>query len=343
MSNRLGIILVLSMTCPGPQSVAAGEPGLVRLKSEYPAASARLREAYSQIRVVGRRSGGVAAEGKRPQLAVATEALTRESSVVSISGPFKKAVLETFTLDSQGAKRRLSVRDYVIGKNLTFNLYCDFKMNHQRTISSVNRLGDGQDALANDKTRRIFDNLIGKYLYAPFQSDVFDVKDLLNGDKILITSVQDLNESGRMVARVTFVGTKANPRFTSGELDLLPDLCWAIQRCDAKVNFAAPQMAGSPSFQIKSRMIVEYSGERGGIPTIKRVRFTGTPGESTFDFDEVELGVTTPEREFTLESYGLPDPTAPPADPARGHATYWLLGSAVLALVAAYVVRKRWR
>ncbi len=259
------------------------------------------------------------------------------------SGPSRKAVVETYYLDEKGVKEPVGETVYSITDSISFELHRDFKTTGRHVIMSVNRPRDARGVPSMGGASLHFPSIAGRYLQAPFNSDLFDSENLLDEQKIRIASVEELTSGGRNIVRVGFVAADPAHQNASGEVDFLPDRCWAIQRCDASVVANVSQVAGSSGFLVKSAMTVEYGGDQGGIPIPKRVRFAGTLGDSTFDFDEVKLGVTTPEREFALQSYGLPDPTKPLADPARSYLTYWLLGFAALALVAAYVIRKKLR
>ncbi|HUY31751.1 MAG TPA: hypothetical protein VMV69_03150 [Pirellulales bacterium] len=84
-----------------------------------------------------------------------------------------------------------------------------------------------------------------------------------------------------------------------------------------------------------AHITVEYADVSTGIPksvAIQVERGTRSCAFTTCEFAE------TPESEFTLSFYGMPDLNAPPRKP---RALWWLLGSGVLAVVAALLLRRR--
>ncbi len=85
---------------------------------------------------------------------------------------------------------------------------------------------------------------------------------------------------------------------------------------------------------------VDYANDDGGIPVPQEVRYGGRTGIRC-RFDQVKLGVTTPESAFTVGGYDLPDPTTPVRDPARSTVPYWLIGAAVLAIICVVILRRK--
>ena len=92
-------------------------------------------------------------------------------------------------------------------------------------------------------------------------------------------------------------------------------------------------------------MAAEYGDDQEGIPVPKQIKFVEPDGRGTktsiLVFDKVDLGTQTPDHEYTLAYYKLPDVLTPAADPSRSYASYWIIGLSILALVAALVIRRR--
>lgn len=323
------IVLILSLLT---RSSLAGEFPSNKFKTEYSPASARLRQAYSQARFQG--------QFNRPDPASGLVGVNFRT--ILVKGPLKKAICESFRFNKNHIKQPAFEFVYVLGKSATFELSRDFNKNDQYQVNKLNQVPVGRDVSPDDSVFRVFTTVAGIYASAPFASEVFDTVDLWDETKVRITSIQDLTLEGRHVVRVGFVANDSKRQRPSGEIDFLPDRCWAIQRCQAEAQAVAPQLGGSHTFLVKSLMTVEYDGDQAGIPILKRVNFDRNFTEkSTFDFDEVVLGAVASDSDFALRSYGLPDLTTPLADPSRNNATSWLLGMAAVTLVAAIVVWKR--
>ena len=192
-----------------------------------------------------------------------------------------------------------------------------------------------------------FTLMAGKFLFAAYGTDHFKTENLLNEAKFEITSAKEETEAGESVMKIRYISiSKQNGRPKSeGSAEFLLNRGWVLRR---HIFNTIASFGTGPNATLKKlhvEMTAEYGDDRGGIPVPKRVQYVEPEGSErkieTFVFDKIDLGTKTPANEFTLAYYKLPDVLAPPADPARSYASYWIFGLSILALVAALLLRRR--
>ena len=88
---------------------------------------------------------------------------------------------------------------------------------------------------------------------------------------------------------------------------------------------------------------VENEGSREGIPLPRKVRLTMNVMNKYTEIQEFEFSTlsfeTTPLREFTLASYGLPEIGDKPSSRREGNPAFWFFGLAALVLLIALALK----
>ena len=120
-----------------------------------------------------------------------------------------------------------------------------------------------------------------------------------------------------------------------GTVVLDPDLGWAIRR---------EELGGGIMPGLATSHEVEYEEIRNGLPIPSVVKENGTgQGVRLWKVKEFTFE-STPDEQFTLEYYGIPDPDAGEEAPAierRGtNWLVWIIGAGVVGLILAAVLRR---
>lgn len=329
LSRWISLAGLLVAIVQGPSVSRAEDANLKRLKAEYPAALARFREAYSNVKA----SGSILNENGKKSFEI----------TIAVRGELRKLRVRTFQFDQAGDLVPRSDYDYCVGPT-EFEATRDASSGGDYAILNVGRASDakGETATADDRVRRSFDQSGGKFLFAPFKAGPTEVPWIVENYRI--TASERIVEDGREVLRFRYTTDdskkkKAPP--ASGLFEVLPGRGWALRRYELAATAFAGAGPKAPKIDIRQVITVEYGDDQGGVPVPKRVHYSSMGKTQICEFDQVLLGAETPEREFTLAHYRLPDVTRPVADPARDHATHWLLGMAAAALLAAIALGRR--
>ncbi len=165
--------------------------------------------------------------------------------------------------------------------------------------------------------------------------------DLIKGQGIKIVSADSIEVDHQTIYRYRAVPDPPRDDQTSISMELLPDRSWAIHH----IAYETTATAGSGRRQFKQSyreaITVEYAADQASLPVPRRVRCENSFRDETFDFRRFTLGVATPEREFTLGYFGLPDATSPiTLEPQRSDFASWMFGLGGLSLIGAILTRR---
>ena len=327
-------LLVLASTASAQNT--NGSSALARFKSDYPAALTRLKQAYDHATASGTLTMISAVDSSGRGLKID----------IKVSGKLKKVSVFSFFASSGGDPKPAYQFVNCIGQDATFTATRNFLKGNQFSISDVANIADAENDPLNTAFMQ-FNLMGGKFFFAIYGKDLFDIRDLLDEEKFRITEVKEEIEAGERVVKIQYTSNKKQGANVSsnGSAEFLPDRCWVLRRHALDTFSSIGTGANAPRKHMRFEMAAEYGDDQEGIPLLKQVKYVEPNGRgtktSTLVFDKIDLGAETPDNEFTLAYYKLPDVLAPAADPSRSYTSYWIFGLSILALVAALVIRRR--
>jgi hypothetical protein len=200
-----------------------------------------------------------------------------------------------------------------------------------------------RDLSAAADAQRI-DGAISRYLArgleAPYRMDWIQLSAAYDTPGFSLRSVSRSSENGSGLLKLAFYlptpTIKSSGGGQEGWLLVSPQEKWALRAYEFHPLSGTAVVAGT----------VEYGERQNGFPTPMRVvgsvRDTSKNAVTeawTYDFEHFRFG-DSPEREFTLTAFGLPEGAARPSRVARSQGLgYWFLGSAAAALAIAVGLR----
>ncbi len=309
-------------------SLRADSSTLELARREYPGAVARLKSAYSRLRA-----------GGRIELMPPSTGEAADEFDVYVSGPMRKAVIREFRSSPSGL---IPSTESVlcIGRDTAFRANRGLTRGGSYILKDVAPIKLDQGAPPN-AVADSFREIAGKFIFAPF---------LINGwddgtptiDPGSISDATQIQVGADRVIRMSYEKKPITPGASpiSGVLDVLPDRAWVARRHEVKGG-AKHAGGGAPS-PYRILLEVEYGDPHRDVPVPRLVRYVGKRNlEMTFD--RFDLDSPTPDREFTTDFLNLPDPAAPPADPARNSTIYWLLGLALATFLLSIFLKRRYK
>lgn len=172
----------------------------------------------------------------------------------------------------------------------------------------------------------------GRFAESPFRMLGVSLPEIASGESYSILSANWLDHPGERVLEVRYRSNYDAPERPplTGRVELLPDRGWAQRYHEYSTTARAGRGSNAPNLEtIRVAMTVEYGDDIDGIPVPARVVFFHSrTGEERFEFTSFRLGEATPQRQFSLGYYGLPDITATPRDTSRSRIPYLLFGLA---------------
>lgn len=321
-------VLCLGGILTSSDAVAAGVD-VADFVAEYRPALDRLERAYATV--VAR--GAI----NRP----ADRRLPRDETTIEIRAQDdrKKIDARINSLDARGRPSTKYRYIFALAGDATYELGSRPGEPSTFTLMHLGHRGPDGRLAPMDRTIQNFANWGGKYLGAPLGGPLVSMRSVLDPAKFRIAKAERTGDGPAEVVRVEFASVDPT-NVMSGTVELLPRRCWALRRQEIQ---ARAQMLGRQGafMTLATTLEVSYGEDRDGIPLVQHVGAKDNFTSSYCDFEEIRLGETTPARQFAPSSYGLPDLTAPPADPARGSVSYWLIGLAVVALLGSVAIRRR--
>jgi len=307
ISGQRALAVAFAVLFASPISrAAAGPDEVTRFGKEYPAAVARLESRFAQVKGtcrLTRQFGDKPARSTKGTFAV-------DHGYGKISFPVKlprsKSEMEAV---------------YCSGANTGFRL--------RRMSAGSGYIIDG----VGESARVAYSETIGILLGAPYAILGKPMSRVMESPGFQLVDAREVEFGKKRCVRVEIryeAGDGKGPAKDTAAVTLDPDAGWAILRTEFRP-------AHDPGLLMT--FDVEYAPPQGGMPVPRSVKVT-TPGSSTScEFETVSFE-PTPEREFAMNYYGLPDLTKPRGEPWWKGTAFWLVGAAALGLVVAYALRR---
>lgn len=308
-----------------------------RLRTEWPAAVARLEARYSRVTMKGtltevRRSGGPGGEAPggghgagRPQGAI--ESTSSRQLVLHASDGLKKyeqglIIAQVYDPNTRTLRPVVPVAATrsvgCLGRHDWFRLAWN---DETPTVTDFGPLTDLSGRLSLTSWHRDFlEALAGpvgvigasRLLSFPSFAVVKVTRPADQRDHLLIEFVFDIGDDkervvpDKVVKALAAVGKKPAMRgIWKGWIEVAPDEDWAVHGYGSN----------HPTTGMKGRVHqIDYGEPRDGVPIPRRITVSNPMGTmiQTFEIERVEFG-PIPEREFTLSAYGLPERDVTPA------------------------------
>jgi hypothetical protein len=180
-----------------------------------------------------------------------------------------------------------------------------------------------------------------RFSIAPFGWTYCSLLEIIRKPSLEITRIQEVKQGEEALVKVFFLNHEEVVKGFKGTgwFNFSPKLCWAIRSAS---TWADPIRAQDESHHI----VVEYDGERDGIPLLSRARYWAEVGPEhkmgyrrTYTVNELTVG-PIPESEFVPAAIGI---TVPDVGAKPGFNRYLLLGLISLILVLACILVARHR
>ena len=332
--NRILGFLTVSILIITVSNSTADDSARDRFLSEYPAAVESLRDFYGNLQMVVSTTDPIF-EIKETQ--GSPEVILIENRLSKGEFHALRPFVRLDILDSPDG----DARSIVAGPELAFIV----KRGSGSSEYSIRKL----TPRTNDENYKDFVMTVrGSVLpaVAPYGFENESYQEFLSEPGTQILSVEDDIRSDRHVIDVEWkkIIPKDDRRpFTTqtGRFTFLPDASWALQHLERVSEFTE-----EPSGRIVRPQInceVEYEGEHGGFPLVKRVRMRkgrllNVPEKVT---EVVKLiPGPEPEEEFTLEAFGIRTDPAPEPVPVMYYLLALSAGCVLLVVVFRYLQRR---
>ena len=285
------------------QNALAGEEEIARFNREYPAAARILAARYSRL---------------------------RGTCTVSRKSPRGPNFVDRCSFACDGGARKVEISRSLIanGPSIGGFVHCVGDTSSFR-LMRLPEMDYQVQGIGGDRfDRAAFDSLFGRYLAAPFLEFDFSLLKLMSLPKFRIISAQYVEHEGRTLMQVECeLGdpTSADKR----KLLLDPESDWVIHRVETRFGMYREML------QVCE---IEYSPREAGPQLPKQVRFEIVNMEdATCTFESMSME-PTPESQFRMSAYGLPDLAS--SVPRRPHSYfgYWAGGIAVAGLLLAILI-----
>jgi hypothetical protein len=175
-------------------------------------------------------------------------------------------------------------------------------------------------------------NIFGDYIKNVYKVAGFARDEVFPNPPFVIRRVTSLSKDGVALARVEFefkrtdaeIAKNKGRRITSGWFVARPDENWVIQ------EYQASTPSSSDFLNIK----VDFEGKEDGFPLPKRITRYTAVGRYEVILDSIQHR-PTPESEFTLAAFGLPEIDRTPRPASPNLRAYWLIAIGVVVFIVA--------
>lgn len=302
--------------CDGPRDELEA-----RWRREYPAAAARLEDVSRQFVARGTRSTEFL-KGDVYTVDRFMAASSQEKHLLIDEGRVMKRV--DGTSEALGSEVRCETTSYafVLRKSPSADSYRVTE--YAEAFGDPNFAGDFNLA-AFSATRWGGESLVGR-----MQSPSFELR-----------SIESLNGDGQETIRINYTFKDQAGKEEAGEVDLLPQQGWVIDRIDQRVSSSR-----SPGSVTTVKRGMRYARTDAGSYFPRRVEVAVRPGRSDrvqrdiIEYQEIQFDKPRDDM-FTLSAYGLPDiplkPEAAPSFFSFGNPLLW--GSLAVAAVCFILLR----
>ena len=307
MEVRSGIILA-ALVGFSPSARADAEVEAL-FKKDFPAAAKRLEAQFARVQG-SCRLWTVNPRDSRPLP-------TKEGRFVIDHG-YEKVTIRR-TLPVRGAKSHHIDNVYCVGVDTAFTLV--------RLPGSKEYMVEGIGSTLKD--RSVYLALFGQFIRAHHGVMTRTMSQVLASPGFRLTNVERVTKDGRSLVKIDFeIGTREP--LPQGSIVFDPDAGWVVRSSDFHYGASA-----RPRFVTD----IEYGPSRDGFPLPRRVSIRDETGETLFcEFADWSFE-PTPEREFKMAFYGLPDLLSK-SGARRSALPYWLGGIAATGLAVAFLLRR---
>ncbi len=318
-NHTIAIVWFLAMTA---NLALGGEVEMKRLEKEAPAAFQRLIQGYSRLKAEGQWTS--IKKGTRS----APDKVLLSDVPIAVVDDRAKVVMKFFSLDPTGTKR--FDREKILCRGLLADFSLDRGPKTQERYVLSNMQARSEENERPTTVKLLIDNQAMRFVRSPFEFHG-SVQDLIVQRKIKITSSESLKVDGQNVLRYKTTSDPFGDNSTTMTFELLPDHGWALHHAELEGNASAGSGRTQREFSFRDAMTVEYGDDQQGLPIPRRVRSESNLGDYLFEFRELTLGATIPDREFSMSYYGLPDASLPITVVNRPN--YFLYGAFGLGVV----------
>lgn len=305
MKRSIVIVLLGLLLYPHP-SARADEATLRRFKTEYPAASRKLQDFYSNLRMSG------------------TESYEKDTKKWEFRGNGQSLRSDVHEQDDESIV-------FVANAKLSF----DLKKTSDSSRYAVTMMGSASPAEFAELERAIRRRTTPAN--APF-AVIFDPIITLFSDKTFrfLDAHEEDGPEGKII-KVDWERLVPDGPKRVGTYDFAADGSWVLRACEFYFDHKDP--ASGQIWHLGQHIVVDYEGQKDGIPLVKRLRSWGSgPGgkspETVWEVTELTPGPVA-QTEFELSAFGLS--SSPAAEPTP--VAFYLLGISVLAAVLVFVIR----
>ena len=320
--SPLTLSLWISILAWPPAALAIEDDALLkRVKAEYPAALNRLESSFRTVRGSG-----------KSRVVIPLPKAAERTIVADFSFAFQgtsRRVVRWFT-DTSPERTGSRGEAYCINPTYSFSL--------SRDDPDKPYLLNGFETSGKDSVDETLMALAGDYIDMPFMVDGVAISRLMAAPGFRFSRASPVSEGGLELIKVEFDcpnpdrGVRPKPWVYAGSLILAPSETWSLRSAEYYFH---------PSLKRMFKSTIDYQKTTGGVPLPKKVAVVEPSNLTrTWEFDELSLA-STPESEFTMTAFGLPDlMNRPGVDQSRSHLGYWFVGLAIVGILTALVMRK---
>ncbi len=307
MIARHGIVLIALL---GFSQSAWGDAGeMARFEKEFPAAAKRQEERFAKAK------GSCRLLSTDPKGSKPTKI---DKAEFAIDHGYEKVTIHREFGVGKGKVAHTDIV-YCISEETAFNL--------TRLPGEKNFVVEGIGSTPSDEAAYL--TSFGRFVKAHHCVLGRSMTRVMASPGFRVTNAERVEKDGRSLVKVDYESGSSEPK-ERVSIVFDPQWDWAIKSME--------YIPGKfPMFRITTE--VEYGTPQGGLVLPLRVTIRDQPGSSSVcEFVDWSFE-PTPEAEFMMPFYGLPD-LASKASRSRGGMTYWLGGGALATLVAAIMFRR---
>jgi hypothetical protein len=302
--------MILSLILGTAISARGGQEEISRFEHEFPAAAKRLEERFATVK------GACRLWTTSPRDVISPRV---DDATFAIDHGFEKVQIQV-KLPTGGADAPHLDTVYCVGPGSAFTL--------TRLPNAKAFVVEGTGLTPKD--RAVYLNTFGQFVKA--FDGVFGrtMSQVMSTPGFRVTAAERIEKDGETLVKVDYESGGRQPKQqTSVVFD--PNAGWAIRSSDLRQKLA--------SYEIRMITDVEYGPSRDGFPMPRRVTVRNQTGDvSICEFVSWSFE-PTPEAEFGMPYYGLPDLVSKAKAPRRTF-VYWCLGIATVGIVFAVLLRR---
>ncbi len=279
-----------------------------RFKREYPPAAKRLEERFARAKGSCRLSGVEAGDSKTSRL---------DEAIFDIDHGYEKLTIKRW-LPGGGASPQFYESVYCVGE------HTDFYLTRLPGAKGFAVEGIG----STDSDRSAYLTLFGRFVKSHLGVFGWPLTRTMASPDFRLKNAERITKNGHSLVKVDYeIGAQEPKHQVSVVLD--PDYGWAIRSSDYR-----PANAAGVRFVTE----IEYGPSRDGFSLPRLVTIRDHVGVSSCEFSNWKFE-GTPEAEFGMPHYGLPDLTAKTTS-SPSSLPYWLVGFALAGLALSFFLKR---